>query len=541
MAPTPKQTPLTVRELIRIWTSAMVDPAYSDPLAAALERLESGASIESSTDDAPGLEPGLDTPNGGYEVFTQSMAQAKRTSEAVVRTLESMYLLPWSGQVDDPAAGPQQATVTLAFSRGDAFLRECTLLEGQIWAEEVQTDASTDGGLTVRTERRYVLLDRVVFLPGERGPKYVQAVAEKVGAGYNNPLPGTITGIVQKGAGLQNDGATVAPGVLNHKLTVMVEPDVVVPEHVGQYVQFSGGANQGRFARVIGYQPPTTGNGGALLLARTAVFALGGGAGTFQAGERVQQATTGAVGVLSAAGGGYAVVEDADDLWAAGYTMTGVSSGATASVDIVEQAGGMVADVGTAVWRVPTWAELGITVTNEEQPVGGRHDMLDELGRERRMARAPGETDDVFRERVAGLPDTISPNAILRAANRVLAPYGAQATLREVGSAQLPGLFCDVDAMDYDPSITPSTRWKVQLDYASFRGFFLLGVPRLNVGEFGFAYDAGAYGAYDASPFLAFYDGLPLTAAVVYHNVWTAVNGARAAGVGFELFIEDGS
>ena len=84
----------------------------------------------------------------------------------------------------------------------------------------------------------------------------------------------------------------------------------------------------------------------------------------------------------------------------------------------------------------------------------------------------------------------------------------------------------------------PRDSFRLDLSYEEFRGFFLLGVPALDLGEFGCAYDAGPSDAYDCAPWLAFYDGFPLSAAVLYRGVWQAVNRARAAGVGFDLYLE---
>jgi hypothetical protein len=97
----------------------------------------------------------------------------------------------------------------------------------------------------------------------------------------------------------------------------------------------------------------------------------------------------------------------------------------------------------------------------------------------------------------------------------------------------------DVDAFDYDFDVRPSDRYKLMLSYDEFRAFMLIGVPRLNLGEFGAFYDVGAYGAYDVSPWYAFFDGFPLTAAIIYRNIWQAVDERRAGGVGFDL-VQDG-
>ena len=41
----------------------------------------------------------------GLEVFTQQQAQLERVSAAVERTMQAMFILPHSGQTEDPASG----------------------------------------------------------------------------------------------------------------------------------------------------------------------------------------------------------------------------------------------------------------------------------------------------------------------------------------------------------------------------------------------------------------------------------------------------
>lgn len=149
--------------------------------------------------------------------------------------------------------------------------------------------------------------------------------------------------------------------------------------------------------------------------------------------------------------------------------------------------------------------------------------MLDELGGERGLGRSPGESDTLYRKRVAKPSDTVSPNAVRRAANAILAPLGAAVCLREVGSRLLPGLFFDAGsssdtpqnpatnfAYDMNPSVRPEDRWKVLLDLLEFRGFFMIGVPPLASG-----------------------------AADVYRAVFNEVSRVRGGGVGFEMYVED--
>jgi hypothetical protein len=239
-----------------------------------------------------------------------------------------------------------------------------------------------------------------------------------------------------------------------------------------------------------------------------------------------------------------------------GVLSVGAESGAVAVFDGIDQDADLAAEAPSfptshgASWRVLDFAaDLGLRVTNASSPSGGRSPVLDQIGAERGVFRGSGEGDDDYREAVANLADVVSPNAIRRAINRALAPFGATGWLREVGTADLPGLYLDGDplstdpaeafALDLDFAARPADRYKLLLDYTEFRAFFLVGVPPLGLGEFGAAFDAGPENAFDAAPFPCFFDGFPLTAACAYRTLWGAVNAARAAGVGFDLVLDE--
>lgn len=88
-------------------------------------------------------------------------------------------------------------------------------------------------------------------------------------------------------------------------------------------------------------------------------------------------------------------------------------------------------------------------------------------------------------------------------------------------------------------------RFRLNLDYTEFRGFFLIGLPRLNLNEFGMAYDDGPRNAYDYTTTVApagpqnFFDGYPVGAFRLYTAVYDAVNSIKAGGVSFDIYIED--
>jgi hypothetical protein len=411
-----------------------------------------------------------------------------------------------------------------------------------------------------------------------------------------------------------------------------------VPEHVGQYVLLTGGSNLNQIRRVVAYDPPVTEgvgiNGGTLSLAPTAIFHCSLIAGAFAPGELVQQFPSGAQGTFLHQTAERIVLDRSAGTFVTGQVVVGAQTGAQALVDLVDQTPSMTSETATAAWKILKWSDdLGISASNAAQPTGGKLGMLDELGRERKVNRSPGEEDDAYRKKVSTPADTVSPNAILRAANRVLAPYGGHACLREVGLEKLRGMFFDGDGLSTDPRLafaydldavliasatsvtgvamqgepvtqshtdgtiahgrfaidfaavavgaamptSPSIVWivavsgtfvdgvdifgqwsgmsyqaptftgglqlrdryKLALDYADFRAFFLLNVPPIELGDFGCAYDVGGSDAFDCAPFYAFYDGYAATAALIRRSIWQEVYDRRAGGVGFDIVEDD--
>ena len=603
--PIPKTGPLTPAELEQLWLS-VVDPSYSGPI------VEGGE-------------------GSGLEAIRQAFAQYERLSVAVDTTTQEMFILPWSGQSNEPAGNARRAQVTLTVTRTSDFARELTFQRGLVFAEEETTDMARNGPEVVHTGRRYRVLAQRTLGPGEAGPLLLPCEATLFGHGFDNPAIGTIRALVEPGAGFANLAGTVVLGADDapHQLLVANQPDVVIPEHIGQYLRFNVGANLGQMRRVVGYQGPNPPvHGGVALLAPTGIFRVPVvGGPPFQIGEQVEQLPSGARGRFVHLVGDRIIIDRTFGTFVVGQVVAGLSSGAAALIDAIDQDPNLVAETGTAGWDVLGWTNLGVAATNTTSPTGGRLGMLDELGAERRINRASGEDDESYRRRVATVADVVSPGAILRRANRVYAPYGGSACLREVGLPLLRGLMLDGDpgslnpdiayASDLDfvsfpgfnfiagaffpgekvqqnnggviaegraileyPAVAPGTplpagsftgvvgvrgtfvpnvvvtgltsgataepsavigglqerdRFKLLLDYLEFRAFFLVSVPKTSLGEFGLAYDVGATSAYDASPFLVFYDGLPATTATLQRSVWQAVNEGRAGGVGFDL------
>lgn len=621
-----KEGPLTRADLEAIWEGA-IDRAYREPLVAAGE-------------------------GNGLETQAQSWEILARTSRAVDITTQAMFIMPWSGQTDEPAAGESKATVTLTFARTKRLEVPLVLAAGYIFAEEQTTDWGENGGEVVLTDRRYILTDTLVFHPGDMGPFTVTAEAEVAGYGHNNPMPGAIQVVSQVGENLQNELASVAlvgpaalsaPTEASVTVTAANEADMFVPEHVGQYVAFTDGANAGRIGRVASFVAPSTGIGSGVLLELEQSIEASVYAGTFQAGELLSLANGGPAFATARCLGERIVSGTKKLTWVAlrgdftliavtTTTVTGLTSGATLTIAFKTFPQLFSAESSAATWRVYDWAaDFGLTVTNVDSPTGGKSGWLDEIADERMLARGSGEDDETFRPRVWAVSDTVAPNALKRALSRTLGALSW--CFREVGMSELPGFFYDgsnvavgtattttiadkLDAYDTDVGIftgvltsgvfifneklevrsaagtiahgyfgridggvtftfirkdgtlttgalvattivgmtsgaifTPASvsvpasvnarRFHRYFDYTEFRGFFLVGLQRLGIGEYGIAYDSGTHDAYDEPSLLNFFDGSPLGAGALYKRVYDAMLATKAGGVGFDLYLED--
>lgn len=184
---------------------------------------------------------------------------------------------------------------------------------------------------------------------------------------------------------------------------------------------------------------------------------------------------------------------------------------------------------------VVEFADLGLSVSQPSDAVGGLDAWLDALGAERLIFRQAGETDAAYRVRIESLPDVVSPGAILRAASRVLSPLGIGWKLVETRDP-VSGLGVVWDWSAFDAGdlgagppwvFLPMTRW-----FALIVGFG-------SQGEIGFPYDATTprlSNAYDApGPAHNFYDGQPYAYLAAIAALWADINQRRASGVAFSI------
>lgn len=394
--------------------------------------------------------------DAGLESHWQMLAQMQRVSQAIDRTTQQMYFLPWSGQTDEPASGARKSTVSLTLARTEK-LQIPLIVTPDVGMLHTPTFPTDTGPTIVFTGRRYLPNAEVVFFPGDAGPIALPSTAELPGTGYDNALPGTIVTVEQLGLNHENDHATVQILTAPKPKTVVITPnipDTFVPEHIGQYVHFTSGLNVGQYARIVEFVGPNLTvypATGSQVTVEIIVSCNGGTyTGTFNVGEVVTGPTfSGTVlAVRYALSKCTIVLSKNTGSVATGDTLTGATSTATLLVanvlyDNTLLAETPIASVGGASWEIVEWsAEFGLSVTNAASPVGGRLAMLDELSQERSINRANGEDDESTRRRATTAADVVAPNALIRTALRAL-PEGTSVQLREASSEFMRGMYCD--------------------------------------------------------------------------------------------------
>ena len=205
--------------------------------------------------------------------------------------------------------------------------------------------------------------------------------------------------------------------------------------------------------------------------------------------------------------------------------------------------------------------DLEMRVRNIAATSGGEDKCIDAIGEDLGLPRNVGEDTEAYRLRIASTPDAVSPDAIRRGVDAVLAPYGLGGCLREVGTPLLPGLFFDAGgttdavqdpahnfAYDMDFDLRPEDRFKLLLSTFDMRGFFLVGVPAIyDAQDAGLVYDGSnadtfkLQNAYDTTAVdapNAAYDGASVLATAVYKSISDTIRDRVAGGVGYDLYIE---
>jgi len=192
----------------------------------------------------------------------------------------------------------------------------------------------------------------------------------------------------------------------------------------------------------------------------------------------------------------------------------------------------------TTTAEVEEFGDLGVTVTQPADFTGGRHGWLDAIGADRNAGRMSGEDDEAYRLRLCTLDDTISPAAIMRILTRILDPLGIPWRFKETRDPTgLIGMVWDFHAFDYGTLangvvFAPATR------------FFVVCVGVSSLGEFGFPYSTPFLPPLPPPPsrgnawdFGAF-DGYPAGYYAALAALWSAIDRARAAGIGWVLVFD---
>lgn len=498
-----KRGPLTYDELLAFWKT-VVPSEYWRPLV-----------------------EGTDT---GLELWGQLFQQLAAVSSSFNRMFQASFILDSSGQTDEPASGGQAATVTLTITR-DWRLHETFCLPFGFEVSEVQRDYTPEGGEDFESGRKFFLSERCTFAPGE-ATRTVTAFAESVGYGYNHPRPGSLSSWKQ----VTTSGTNATVVLESEQLYLRPESAAEVPsELVGQWV-------------LIGSTPAFVSiyaEGPALILDEPFVFQGASVTGTFVDGEAVSQGVN--LGTLWRANAGTLVIVPftrTHVFSSGGGDITGATSGAIAVVSgagLVQQP--VLADTSGVSWSTLDYETLGLTVTNVSAPSGGTADLLDAIGRERGVSRGlrGSESDDNYRKRIHSIPDTVSPNALRRLIQHFLTPLQLSGDLLEPpGTPALPGFYADVDAADYSTtSVLESAagregpvRLRFALSTIASRAYFLVRTPPMHDGFAGFVFDMDYW---DGG---GFFDGDYFASNQTRRNLWSALYGARAGGVGFN-FVED--
>lgn len=221
-----------------------------------------------------------------------------------------------------------------------------------------------------------------------------------------------------------------------------------------------------------------------------------------------------------------------------------VSIGATNPLTLTVDGPALVADPSCSVEAVE-WEDLGFVVTQPAATTGGEFGELDQIGSERNVFRVAGESDATYAKRIQALPDTVSPAAMERICNRILAPYGINYRIKETRDpAGLFGFIFDLDNAS-------DQRFRSALDYGDIGNgsvllgdpcgavrFFVICVGPSGLGEFGAPYDATVNlpnpNAWDE----LFFDGYALGYAGVLLQLYAAIEAAKAAGVCWRLIFD---
>lgn len=203
---------------------------------------------------------------------------------------------------------------------------------------------------------------------------------------------------------------------------------------------------------------------------------------------------------------------------------------------------------GSVEWAVRDFKDLGVEITSARHITLGRDDDLGLIGYGRNIHPAAGETQEAFRARLFKIPDVISPNALTRVLNRILAPLHLHGRIVDVGD-QVLGFYLDVDALDYYGigEVFPENKWKLLLSTWEAYGFFYAEVPWVGDGDFGMFYDEGpVYLLPNVGTYLGpsyddgCYDGFsPFASNVLYKTIYNELERRKGGGIAFAILPDE--
>lgn len=205
---------------------------------------------------------------------------------------------------------------------------------------------------------------------------------------------------------------------------------------------------------------------------------------------------------------------------------------------------GMAAEAESVEWAVRDFKDLGMAITSARHVSLGRDDDLGLIGDGRGIYPSSGETQEAFRTRIFKVPDVISPNALTRVLNRILAPLRLTGHIVDTGDA-VTGFFFDIDALDYYGvgDLYPQNKWHLLLSTWEAYGFFFAQVPWVGEGDFGMFFDDGpVYYVADKGLYVGpsfdegFFDGFsPFAAKNVYTLIYDELRRRKGGGVAFAI------
>ncbi len=223
--------------------------------------------------------------------------------------------------------------------------------------------------------------------------------------------------------------------------------------------------------------------------------------------------------VTSPQSAGYQVTVSLESVWANGDTNVAAGDiSRWALPDGVDPAGDIDFDLaasdllGVGAFIVGV-GDGSITIAGFTDATGGRDGTLDLIGAGRGVPRVEGETDAAARVRMRSLPDTVTPAAMLRIANRALAPYGLTATFAE--------------SHEFAWVVGHATRGVIGSYPTSRRAHFVITVPTLPVDHPGWVVGQVTRGAIGRRPFGTF----DTAAAGFISGLQSSIDGAKLGGV----------